>query len=317
VNALITGITGFAGSHLAAHLLAEGDRLLGISRRGVWSDDVPREITRQVPLLAWDLAEPIAPPQAVLEAISRFAPEAIYHLAALSIPAQCGGGEPTAAAWATNVEGTGRVIDLALGLKRPPRLLQVSSNKVYAPVANDSPKVTERSPLGPQNGYGKTKLAAKQRMRQAAKQGLDGVIARSFQHAGPRQDRRLMLSEWARQFATPTNDPVVIRTRQAVLDLSDVRDVVRAYRRLVLRGQGGMIYNVGSGIARQSGAIFDLLRRLADPGRATLEEHGRRIQEPIADVNRLEQATAWRAEIPLERTLADTLAYWRERLAKG
>ena len=316
VRALITGISGFAGSHLAQHLLEQGDRVLGISRHGRWPADVPRRVSDEAALYGWNLAEQGQPPEAARQAIERFAPEAVYHLAALSIPAVCGRSEPTPLAWSVNVEGTRRLLEFVEKVAPTARVLLVSSNKVYGSVSPENAVVDERRQLNPQNGYGRTKLAAEQLLHEAVQRGLHGLIARSFQHAGPRQDARLMLSEWACQFARRSNDPVVLRTRRARLDLSDVRDVVRAYREIVLHGAADSVYNVGSGVARWSGEVFDLLHQMADPERPVIESRGHFVQEPIADISRLQRDTAWRPEVPIEQTVADTWHYWRHRLAK-
>src|SRR5207302_5509734 len=117
--------------------------------------------------------------------IAAFAPEAIYHLAAISIPADCGQTQPTTLAHAVNVQGTKHVLALAASLKPVPRVLFVSSAYVYAPVDPNSPVVNERSPLAPPNAYGRTKLAAEELVQEAAKCGLPAVIARAFNHTGP------------------------------------------------------------------------------------------------------------------------------------
>jgi len=315
VRALVTGITGFAGTHLAEHLLAQGDAVLGAAQAQGWLEDVPHQLPRKVPLVTWDLGHPQGLSPDAKREIERFAPDAVYHLAAISIPSVCGDDQPTPQAMAVNVEGTRAVLDLAATLASRPRVLFISSSKVYSREQAGVEPLCEDAPLDPYNGYGRSKLIAEGVVQEAVQSGLHGIIARSFQHAGPRQDARLMLSEWARQFAAGSTAPVRIRTRQAQLELSDVRDIVRAYRLLILHGEAGAAYNVGSGIVRSSGEIFDLLHGMADPERPVEEGHGRTIYEPIADISRLQRATAWRPEIPLQQTVADTWEYWRTQMA--
>lgn len=312
MRALVTGITGFAGSHLAEHLLVEGDRVLGVVHAA--HHRPPAGPCESVPLVTWDLGAGAPPPDAY-ERIATFAPDCIYHLAALSVPAECGGDEPSALAAAVNVEGTRRVVDLAARLPRPPRLLFTSSSHVYAPVPAEQCRVDEGSAVAPRTAYGKTKLAAERLLLAAsAQQAADVLIARSFQHAGPRQRPELMLAQWARQFALGGSSPVEVFTRDAWIDISDVRDVVRAYRLLVAHGRRGGIYNVGSGVNRSTGDILEALRRLADPRRPIVETRAGRKQDPIAEVGRLRSATGWQPRILLEQTVADTLADWRQRL---
>lgn len=315
MRALITGITGFAGSFLAEHLLAAGDDVLGTSRSGRWPDYVSDEVRRRVPLVAWDLTQP-GNEAACEEAVRRFAPQGVYHLAAVSVPAVCGKRQPTARAQAVNVYGAARVAELANVQPTAPRMLFVSSSHVYAPVSALAPRVAEDAPREPRGGYGLTKLAAEDWLRFLVEHhGQDIVVARAFQHAGPRQNPRLMLSEWARQLAVGGPGPVQVHSLHTQLDLSDVRDVVRAYRLLVLHGRRGGTYNVGSGVSRSSGQVFELLSRLAGNRRPVVEIQPGVKQDWIADTGRLRDATGWRPEISLEQTVADTYDYWMRRAA--
>lgn len=311
MKALITGITGFAGGHLAEHLLAAGDEVLGCSASGAWPPGAPDELRRRVPLWAWDLGDPAGLAAQTREQIEAFAPDCLYHLAAISVPEDCGQDEPTPRAMTINVGGTGRVVELAASLAGRPRVLFTSSSHVYAPVSAARFRLDEEAPFGPRRPYGMTKLAAEQVLLAAAReQGLDVVIARAFQHTGPRQSSRMMLPEWAAQLARRGSEPVLVYNRDTHLDITDVRDVARAYRQLVELGVAGATYNVGSGVSRRSGDILDLLMERAGSTREIVELNPGRNQDPVADNRRLVAQTGWRPEIPLERTVADTLDYW-------
>ena len=315
-RALITGVSGFVGGFLAEHLLDCGDEVLGSSANGKWEAHSPPQLAAQVELVAWDLGSADGLSDGARRQIEQFRPTCIYHLAALSVPEDCGAEEPLPRAVAINVDGTRRVMELAASLPSRPRVLMISSSHVYAPVLPESPQVGERAPLAPRRGYGRTKLLAEAEVRRAIdRHGCDAVIARSFQHTGPRQSERMMLPHWARQFAEGRR-PVEVRTCDAYIDLSDVRDVVRAYRRLVQCGVRGEVYNVGSGVCRRTGDILQLLGNLADPQRPIVELSPGRRQDPIADITRLVQCTGWQAAIPIEETIADTWAWWRD-LAAG
>jgi GDP-4-dehydro-6-deoxy-D-mannose reductase len=313
VKSLVTGIAGFAGSHLAEHLLACGHELLGIVRGSSSAQQLPMSL-HGIPLLTWDLADPRGPSAETVSAIRCFAPTCIFHLAAQSLPGDCGQGEPTAECLAVNVQGTERVVDLACGLPRPPRVLFVSTSRVYAPVDDSSPRVDENYPVGPVRGYGHSKLLAEQILADAARhRQLDVVIVRAFQHTGTRQDRRLMLPEWARQLAAGHCETLTVRHLDAYIDCSDVRDVVRAYALLADAGARGATYNVGSGIARRSGDVLEQLCQLAGSRPRFDEQSPGRVQDPIANIDRLVAATGWRAETSWEQTLRDTLDDWRQR----
>ena len=310
-RALITGVTGFVGGFLAEHLLERGDAVLGCSPRGEWAEASPSELRGRVELLAWDLGSSGGLSGETRRRIEAFAPEAVYHLAAISVPGDCGDVEPTARAMAVNVDGTRRVMELAASIASRPRVLVVSSCHVYAAVSPDDPVVDESAPLGPRRAYGRTKLLAEREVRRAIdQQGVDAVVARSFQHTGPRQGPQMMLPQWARQFAAGGPEPVEVYSLDAWLDLGDVRDVVRAYRLLIERGKGGEVYNVGTGVNRRSGDVLALLRSLAAPDRPVVELRGGLRQEPVASTARISQDVGWHARIPLETTVADTLAWW-------
>ncbi len=311
MRALITGITGFVGQYLTQHLVEAGDQVAGSAFQDPWSDAIAEEIREQVTLFQWDLAQPLAAQTRQL--VRQFAPECVYHLAALSVPAECGESEPSGLAQAVNVEGTRSVMQLAQSLDPPPRVLMVSSAHVYAPVPPDRSLVTEEAALGPSGAYGKTKLAAERICQEAAASGLEVIIARAFQHAGPRQLPKFMLPEWAQQFAAPGNAPIQVVSLDSYIDLSDVRDVVRAYRLLLAcRGTAG-VYNVGSGVAVRSGDVFDQLVRLTGRPADVVQRRPGIRQHPIADISRLQRDTGWSPRIPLSRTIADTLAYFQTR----
>lgn len=310
MRSLITGANGFVGTHLVEHLLARGESVMGCSGSGVWKMGMPEAVTRAVPLRTWNQAE--EPSREFLDRVEAFEPNCIYHLAAVTVPGQCGDREPTDLAWRVNVVGTQRIADLAARLPVSPRIVFVSTCRVYGDVPADRGPLTEDSPLAPVTAYGRTKRAAEQVLAEAiASQGIDAVIIRSFQHAGPRQDPRLMLAEWCRQFAVPSAEPVQIRNMDSYLDFTDVRDVVRAYPLLAANGRTGEAYNVGCGIARRSGDLFLKLREIADPNRPYEETRPGVRREPIADITRLRETTGWTPQIPPEKTLSDSFAFWR------
>lgn len=314
MRALITGITGFVGGFLAEHLLASGDQVLGTSAKADWPDGPPAEARQRISVVEWDLGDDRQPGPSSFDQLQGFAPDCIYHLAALSVPAECGQDEPSARAMAINVDGTRRVLELAARLAPRPRVLFVSSSHVYEPPSLDSPAIDETWPVRPARGYGQSKLAAEKEVLRAARQdGLDVIISRSFQHTGPRQTAPLMLPEWCARICDPKTPSLCVRNRSTWIDLSDVRDVVRAYRLLIERGQPSTIYNVGSGVARRTGEVLEILLRLSQDRRPVEEMSPGPRRDPIANIQRLVQATGWQTTIPLEQTVADTLDFWRRR----
>jgi len=230
------------------------------------------------------------------------------------MPDDCGEEEPSPLAVRINVDGTQRVLALAAALPSSPRVLSISSSYVYAPVTADRPRIDETWPVTPKRGYGRTKLAAEEAVRHAVVEDhVDAVIVRAFQHTGPGQSPRMMLSEWAFQFAQGGPTPVKVHTQDAWIDLTDVRDVVRAYRLLALDGERGEVYNVGSGIARRTGDILSLLPKTAQPPRPGVERRPGCKQDPSADITRLTRRTGWQPRIPLEQRVQDTFRWWLKR----
>jgi GDP-4-dehydro-6-deoxy-D-mannose reductase len=310
-HALITGIAGFAGGFLAEHLLQCGDAVLGCSATGQWEWNSNPALNGRVNLVTWDCSDSAGLSEPARQQIEAFQADCIYHLAAVSVPVACGGQQPTAQAMAVNVEGVHRVLELAAALPSHPRVLVISSSHVYAASPETDYVVAETSRTEPSQGYGKTKLAAEEAALSAVQQlGVDAVIVRPFQHAGPRQSSQMMLAEWARQLAEGGSTPIRVQTRDAYLDLSDVRDVVRAYRLLIERGRAGEVYNVGSGVCRRSGEVLAMLCRMAGGSRAVVETRPGVKPDSIANTAKIRQITQWHPDIPLETTLADTLAWW-------
>jgi GDP-4-dehydro-6-deoxy-D-mannose reductase len=316
-RALITGVSGFVGPHLAEHLLDCGDEVLGTSPDGEWPDTSPETARPKVELIAWDISRPDGLLETSRQILRRFRPQLVYHLAAVSVPSDCGEDQPTPQAVAVNVDGTQRVLEAAAALASPPRVLVVSSSHVYAPVEPRSPRVGEHWPLAPRHGYGRTKLAAEAAARQAIASGMDALIVRAFQHTGPGQRPPMMLPQWAVQLTRGGCEPIRVQTLDAWIDLSDVRDVVRAYRLLAAKGQRGEAYNVGSGQSRRSGEILELLQRAAGANRPVVELRPGRKHDPIADITRLVRQTGWQPRVPLEQTVADTLAWWQRSAISG
>lgn len=315
MRALITGITGCIGSHLAEHLLACGDEVLGVVRSEDSARHLPASLTG-VPWIAWDMLRDELPEADQRRRLQEFAPDWVFHLAAISVARLCGDREPTELAWQTNVVGTQRVAGLLRECCPSARLLLASSGTVYAPQVGCL--VDETAPVKAQTAYAATKLAAEAEVTRHVREGwLDGIIVRSFQHAGPRQPPELMLSEWARQFLDPGKASVSVHSCDIWLDLSDVRDACRAYRLIALHGQSGDVYNVGAGSRQRTGNILAVMAKLAGSDKPIVERFPGRRCSPIADTRRLRSLTGWYPAVPVVQTVADSLAWWRERLARA
>jgi GDP-4-dehydro-6-deoxy-D-mannose reductase len=317
MRALVTGVSGFVGGHLAEHLTAEGDIVVGLSSSGRW----PRELEAiggAVRIEAFDLAG--GDDSALAEIVRRKQPEAIYHLAAQANP-QASVSDPRGT-WALNLGGTLTLLEAvkASGLK--PRVVIVGSGVCYGNPAPALMPVNEDCPLRPNNPYAASKAAADLLgIQHYLAHGTDVVMARPFNHAGPRQSSTYVLSALARQVAESEagkKPRVEVGNLDIVRDFTDVRDVVRGYRLLALKGAPGEIYNLGSGRGTRLADALDFLRSKAstpvevfvDPARV------RPVDQPllVADASKLRAATGWEPAFTIEQTLVDMLDYWRKQI---
>jgi len=321
MRAVITGSNGFVGRNLACALHAAGAEVFGVTRplhpdgKDAGWGDRPREYR-------WDISQ--AAPAELIAAIEGFSPTHVFHFAAISRVKDCGYRQPNALAQSVNVEGTRRAIEIASRIKPVPRFLFASTSYVYAPKGGE-PLCRESDPCEPTTGYGVTKLAGEAMTHEAAAAGaIQGVVVRPFHHTGPGQSVGYVLPDWVAQIARGES-PLKVRTLKFTIDLSDIRDAVRAYRMLAERDVTGT-FNLGAGV-RRSGAelVAAISAAAADPlgGGAPLsviETHagedpaGRVRHNPAADIEKIAAAIGWRPEIPFEQTVADTLEYWRHRL---
>jgi GDP-4-dehydro-6-deoxy-D-mannose reductase len=301
VRALITGAGGFAGGHLAAHCRASGDDVVDVSRR-----------------TGTDLRDAGAARAAVADA----RPDVVYHLAARAHVGES--WEDPASFLRDNVGMALNVLEAVRAEAPRATVVAVSSGELYgAPVALP---VTEDAPLRPQNPYAVSKTSADLLAGlYADAHGLRVIRPRAFNHAGPGQEPTYAIASFARQAAEAAErgeDPIRFRTGNPDTrrDYTDVRDVVRAYRLLAERAEPGA-YNVCTGRSTSAGELLAMLAAAAgagldhevDPELVRAHE----VMEVRGDPARLRAATGWEPEIALDRTLADTLAWWRERLRAG
>ena len=295
MRAIITGGSGFVAKHLAQHLSDCGDDVLLTLR----TDDC----NCQFPTLHWDITAPMDPP--TVRAAEQFKPDTIFHLAAISTRDICGSSEPSAAAMAVNVQGTQHVIDLCKSLSTKPLLLFSSSIYVYGSRRPVVENVNENISPAPDNGYGVSKLLAEQLLRSNASH-LQWVIARSFQHSGPGQSGSLLVPDWISKLQHRPNN-ITVGNLNTWIDISDVRDVVRAYRLIAQPQFNSQTFNVGSGKATRSGEVMEILQNLIGT-RCEIEE----LQPgthylPIADISHITRQTNWIPTISITQMLRDCL----------
>jgi GDP-4-dehydro-6-deoxy-D-mannose reductase len=298
VRALVTGANGFVGTWLTTYLRAQGDEVVGIDHEVNVTDAA-----------------------AVADAVAAAAPEAIYHLAALAHVGDSWGNPGDVLL--VNAIGTLHVLEAARACPRPPRVLLTSSAEVYGSVTENQLPVTEETPLAPVTPYAASKVAAEYVGVQAhLAYGLPVVRVRPFNHIGPGQSSGFVVAALAARIVEAARTgaaTIPVGNLEARRDLTDVRDIVRAYRLLMERGTAGEVYNVCSGRDVSIAEVAERLLQLAGSELTLVAD--RDLMRPVdvrvvrGDPGKLRAATGWQPEFALDTTLRDVLDQWREKVA--
>jgi len=321
MKALITGITGFVGSHLAEYLLSLDPPVdvHGLKRWRSPLDNI-EGILNQVHLWDGDLRD-LKSLTRVMHAVE---PDLIFHLAAQSyVPTSFDAPRDTIE---TNVVGTINLLEAVRFAKIDPVVHICSSSEVYGQVGPDEVPITEDTPFRPASPYAVSKVGEDMVGYQYfVSYGLKTIRSRMFTHTGPRRGEVFVVSAFAKQVAQIElgfQEPVMrVGNLDSVRTFCDVRDTVRAYWLLARKCKPGEAYNIGGTETMTVGKMLDLLLGMSDrydievevsPG--LLRPSDVTLQIPCID--KFVRATGWELEIPFEQTLRDTLDYWRERLAR-
>ncbi|MDO8490204.1 MAG: GDP-mannose 4,6-dehydratase [bacterium] len=306
---LITGVNGFAGGHLAAHLLKENHHVIGIGTQA----------TSRISGLATYYCGDLMQSAWIADAIARIRPDEIYHLAGLkSVRSSLKDSDTT---FAVNVGGTENLFEAVRKARINTRILVVSSNLVYA--QSDNPLV-ETSAVAPKSPYAQSKYAAENcALKYHHDWSFDCIIARPFNHIGPGQPSDTIPSGYAYRIASLENkiDTAPLRVGLMTLqkDYIDVRDVVQAYATLMQTGKSGDIYNICNGKAYSFGAFIDTLNTLSPTHPEIIfDEAYVRVSEPpvvIGSHDKITRQTGWEPHYDiLTQSLPDLLSSWRTAL---
>lgn len=317
MRVLITGISGFAGSHLADYCLSRpGVQVVGLVRQRHRLGHASA-LAAHCELLEGDVRDA----KAIERALEEAAPDVVLNLAGQASVALA--FSDPAGTLLDNAVGQLNVIQSVLRVRPQARLLVVGSAYEYGLVRPEENPISETVPLRPTDPYAVSKVTQDLFGYQySVSHRLQAVRVRAFNHTGPRQSDDFVASRFARQVAeieAGIREPVMtVGNLAAVRDFTDVRDVVRAYFLAATKGQPGEVYNIGSGSGRRIQDILDMLIGMSRVPVKVAEDPAllRPLDVPslICDSSRLQRHTGWTPEIPLERTLRDLLDWWRERV---
>ncbi len=318
MKALITGITGFAGSHLAEYLLAEHPdvEVFGTYRWRSRMDNV-EHLRSKVKFLEADLRDYTS----MYNVLERSRPDFIFHLAAQSfVPSSWTAPNETLT---TNIAGQTNLFEAIRALKIDPVVQIACSSEQYGLVLPDEVPIKETNPLRPLSPYAVSKVAQDLLGYQYFQSyGLKVVRTRGFNHTGPRRGHVFVTSNFCNQVASielGLQEPVIrVGNIEAIRDFTDVRDMVRAYWLAVTRGKPGEVYNIATGSGIRISELLDRIIALAnvevrievDPERLRPSD----VEILIGDATRFKEDTGWEPRIPFDQTLRDLLAYWRTTL---
>jgi len=316
MRVLITGITGFAGSHLADYILDRGDaEVHGIIRWRSRTENI-EHLEGRVPMHECDLRDALS----TREVIEHVRPDWIFHLAAQSfVPTSW---KAPSESLTTNVLGQVNIFEAARKTDLDCRIQIACSSEEYGMVRDNEVPITENNPLRPLSPYGVSKVGQDLLGYQYyMSYGMDIVRTRGFNHTGPRRGPVFVCSDFAKQIVDIENgrcDPVMrVGNLEARRDFTDVRDIVRAYWLALEKGKAGEVYNICSERSWAIQNVLDMLVGMSDAD-IRVERDPARLRPsdvPIlqGDCSKFRADTGWTPEIPLEQTLADILSYWRDR----
>lgn len=318
MRVLITGISGFVGPYVAEHLV-EHHPDVDVSGLVRWSSDLSRlePVRSMIRLVTGDLTDG----PSLVRALKGIEPDVVVHLAASSTVGTSWGAP--AEVMRVNVIGQLNLFEAVRTLELEPIIVVAGSGEAYGKVGEGENPVTEEEPFRPVSPYAVSKAAQDLLAYQYfASWGLRVIRLRPFNHTGPGRADRFVASSFARQLAEIEKGlrPPLLKVGKldVVRDFTDVREIARAYWLAAMHGKPGEAYNVCSGRATSIGQLLNILLRQSevrvtvevDPGRLRTAD----IPKLVGSHRRFTAATGWEPMIPLEETLGDLLAWWRERV---
>lgn len=316
MKALVTGISGFVGSHMAEFLLDKGVEVVGTIRQRSQKDHITH-IESDIKLVECELRDPIS----VEQLMDQERPELIFHLAAQSfVPTSWNSPIDTIH---NNVAGQIHLFEAIRRFKLSSKVQIACSSEEYGQVEPSEVPIREDNPLRPLSPYAVSKVAQDYLGYQYFRSyGLHIVRTRTFNHTGPRRGENFVTSNFAKQIAEiekGLRPPVIhVGNLQARRDFTDVRDIVRGYWLALEKGTPGECYNIASGSCCTIEQMLHLLLTLTDV-QVEIQEDPLRMRPSDVEIllgsaEKFHADTGWTPEIPFEQTMTDLLNYWRAKL---
>ena len=314
---LITGVTGFAGSHLVDYLLTRNDcEIHGIWRWRSRTENIEHLKPGDMQLHECDLRDATS----TFDTVAKVKPDWIFHLAAQSfVPTSW--VAPTESL-TTNILAQVNLFEAVRRLKLGCRIQLACSSEEYGMVLPDEVPIRETNPLRPLSPYAVSKVTQDMLGYQYwMSWRVDSVRTRGFNHEGPRRGPVFVASDFAKQIAEIEKGQrpsvVSVGNLEAQRDFTDVRDMVRAYWLALEKCEPGEVYNICSGRAWSIREVLDLLLSMStakievrqDPARLRPSD----VPILLGDRTKFTGVTGWEPTIPFEQTLRDMLDYWRTR----
>ncbi len=321
MKVLITGITGFTGSHLAEYLFKEKKAQIYGTVIKRWQDDLQNieHFLDKINLIECDIRDFTA----ITNALEKSEPDYIFHLAAQSfVPTSWNMPSETIT---TNIVGELNLFEAVRKLKLDPVIQIACSSEEYGLVYEKEVPISENNPLRPLSPYAVSKIGQDFLGYQYFKSyGIKVIRTRAFNHTGPRRGEVFVCSTFAKQIAEIEKEkkPPVIKVGNldAKRDFTDVRDMVSAYALAVEKCQPGEAYNICSG---KTISIKEILNKLVSlsikKDEIKIEKDPERLRPSDVmvlqgDYSKFKTQTGWEPKISIDQTLNDLLDWWRERI---
>jgi GDP-4-dehydro-6-deoxy-D-mannose reductase len=312
MRALITGINGFVGSHLAEYLLEHTDWHVAGTVYG--PEDNIEPLRNRLELYPAELSKL----ETVISIVEQVQPNYIFHLAAQPL-VSLSRRDP----WGTlavNIRLQLNILEAVARLDSEIRILVVGSSEEYGQVKSDELPIKETNPLRPTSPYAVSKVAQDMLgLQYHLSHKLFTVRVRAFNHIGPRQRLGFVVPDFASQIAEAEaglREPIIqVGNLEPQRDFSDVRDVVRGYHLLITQGGPGEVYNLGSGQAHSVREMLEMLLSMSNVP-ITVEQDPERLRPTdvpviVGDCTKIREQTGWQPTIPFEQSLRNVLDYWR------